>query len=156
MGGCWDVMGGRVLRWRWGRPPSCQGLNNDSSGQVRVKGRRVRFHSGPRRSASLVRVTRPRERRRLWIARIWLRFRRRRAPEPCPDPGWHIVHVWCWWHKQHYDEDDSAPPQKKQGLCSGTRLPKGSKQWSKLVLFQNYYIFATLLALKTFRNKDNL
>ena len=87
VGGCWDVMGGRVLRWRWGRPPSCQGLNNDSSGQVRVKGRRVRFHSGPRRSASLVRVTRPRERRRLWIARIWLRFRRRRAPEPCPDPG---------------------------------------------------------------------
>ena len=93
VGGCWDVMGGRALRWRWGsggrRPPSCQGLNDSSGTQVRAKGRRVRFH----RSASLVRV-RPRERRRLWIARIWLRFRRRTTPEPCPDPGCQIVHLW--------------------------------------------------------------
>ena len=96
VGGCWDVMGGRVLGWRWGAggsPPKargspCQGLN-DSSGQVRGKGRRVRFRSGPRRSVSLVRV-RPRERRRLWIARIWLRFRRRRTPDPCPDQGCHM------------------------------------------------------------------
>ena len=130
MGGCWDVMGGRVLRWRWGAggsspkargAPSCQ----DSSGQVRVKGRRVRFHSGPRRSASLVRV-RPRERRRLWIARIWLRFRRRRTPEPCPDPGCVMLmastKLWWGW---------ISPRHENRPCC--TWFPKVSSQKSKLV-----------------------
>ena len=94
VGGCWDVMGGRALRWRWGaegrspaRPRGSPPRQNDTTG-VRSKGRRVRFQSGPRRSTSLVRV-RERERRRFWISRIFLRFRTRRrgTPEPTPDPG---------------------------------------------------------------------
>ena len=106
VGGCWDVMGGRALRWRWGaegrsptRPRGSPPRQNDTTG-VRSKGRRVRFQSGPRRSSSLVRV-RERERRRLWISRIFLRFRTRRrgTPEPTPDPGaWLTIIEWAATH----------------------------------------------------------
>ena len=106
VGGCWDVMGGRALRWRWGaegrsptRPRCSPPRQNDTTG-VRSKGRRVRFQSGPRRSTSLVRV-RERERRRFWITRIFLRFRTRRrgTPEPTPDPGaWLTIIEWSTAH----------------------------------------------------------